>query len=110
MKTWKPVSELAKDKEEKSNKYHMQQTTSKYKTSMDILQAVKHGTHTNNQNKNLVNTLLDKGYLTRTNGIPNTQLSLTEKGANTLQEYNEMKKIIEKTREGIHPSMDHRGQ
>jgi predicted transcriptional regulator len=86
----------------------VQHTTSKYTVSMGILQAVKHGNHPNNQNKNLLNTLIDKGYLTRNNGIPNTQLSLTEKGAKTLQEYNEMKKIIEKTREGTHPSMDHR--
>ena len=79
---------------------------------MNILQAVKLGNHPNKQNKNLINTLLNKGYLTRNNGIPNneTQFSLTEKGAKTLQEYNEMKKIIEKTREGIHPSKDHRDQ
>ena len=88
----------------------MQQTTSKYTVSMNILQAVKQGNHPNNQNTNLINTLINKGYLTRSNGIPNTQFSLTDKGAKTLQEYNEMKKIIEKTREGTHPSMDHLDQ
>ena len=79
---------------------------------MELLHAVKNGNHPDNQHKNLINTLINKGYLTRNNGILNneTQFSLTEKGTKTLQEYNEMRKILEKTREGIHPSMDHRGQ
>ena len=83
------------------------QTKSKYTQSIQILQEIKQGNHTpDHQKKHLTKTLLTKGYLTR-NGKPNQDYSLTEKGAKTLEEYNKMKKIIEKPREGTHPSKDH---
>ena len=80
---------------------------------MQILQTIKIGDHNfelNHQTKHIIKTLVTKGYLTRN---PNTRLKsthyeLTEKGAKILKEYDKVKKILEKTREGNHPSTDHR--
>lgn len=80
---------------------------------MKILQAIRQGSpgpDTNHQTKHVIKTLVTKGYLTRnpSKGLNPNTYELTEKGAQTLREYDKAKKILEKTREGTHPSRDHR--
>jgi predicted transcriptional regulator len=87
--------------------------SSKYTDSMKILATIEDENtpqKPNHTNKQLIKTLTEKGYLERTAGYQKTGtviFDLTEKGAKTLQEYNKIRKIMDKIREGTHPSTDH---
>ena len=88
--------------------------SSKYMDSMKLLTNIEQGTHqqkpaASSHEKQLIKTLTRKGYIERTiNRINGENYSITEKGAETLQEYEKINKILEKIREGIHPSTGHR--
>jgi hypothetical protein len=99
-----------------TRKKHLQETkmSTKYQDSMNILETVQNRTTTIHQSptmgeRQLIKALTENGYIEKTGIRKNTQnsISLTEKGVKTLQEYNKIRKILEKIREGTHPSMDH---
>ena len=88
--------------------------STKYIDSMNLLETIQQQALSKNQTptmseKLLMKTLTEKGYLEKTSIRKNTQNSfnLTEKGVKTLQEYNKIRKIMEKIREGTHPSRGH---
>ena len=63
----------------------------------------------NPREKQLIKALTKKGYIEKTiNHVSGENYNITEKGAKTLQEYDQINRILEKIREGIHPSTGHR--
>ena len=90
--------------------------SSKYLDSIKLLTNIEQGTHqqktaASSHEKQLIRTLTRKGYIDRTiNRTNGENYCVTEKGAKTLQEHEKINKILEKIREGIHPSMGHRGR
>ena len=90
--------------------------SSKYMDSMKLLTNIEQGTHQqkpeiSSQEKQLIKTLTRKGYIERTiNRINGENYSITDKGTKTLQEHEKINRIMEKIREGIHPSMGRRGR
>jgi DNA-binding MarR family transcriptional regulator len=89
---------------------------SKYSEFMQILKTVKQGKHiqknTSNR-KQIIKTLIMKGYITRqpnNKHLPTIEYYLTEKGNQTLQDYKNTVKILEKIREGTRLSTDPQDQ
>ena len=84
--------------------------STKYIEAMTVLSKINEGTKPPQASKQLVKILTLKGYIQRIIGYKQNKYTITEKGADTLEEYNKIRKILEKTRGGSHPSTGHQDQ
>ena len=79
----------------------------KYQEAMELLTKIKEGNPPPKHDKQLINTLTVKGYIQRIITYKHSSYRITTKGTDTLTEYNKVREIMEKTKEGSRPSTGH---